>query len=113
MTVYGQSDRSLLRDLGQRLKQARLRQNLSQEQLAQRAGLSRATISEYERGSSTSTMTLVQVLRALGLLDELASFVAEPGPSPLDLARRQGRGRQRATGRRGAPPDDGEEIDPW
>ena len=101
MDIYGQSDKAVLRDLGQRLRQARLRRNLSQQELADRAGLNRATISEYERGASTSTLTLVQVLRALEMLDELAGFLPDPGPSPLELALNQGSRRQRATGRRG------------
>lgn len=101
MENYGQSDKAILRDLGARLRQARLRRNLSQQELADKAGLNRTTISEYERGGSTSTLTLVQVLRALEMLDELAAFLPDPGPSPLELARRRGRQRQRATGRRG------------
>lgn len=116
MSIYGQSDREVLRGLGFRLRRARLRRNLSQEQLADRAGLNRTTISEYERGASTSTLTLVQVLRALEMLDELEAFLPEPGPSPLDLARRQGRQRQRATGRRGggeSDPDSGSEDPSW
>jgi putative transcriptional regulator len=106
MSTYGKSDKAILRDLGQRLRQARLRSNLSQQQLADRAGLNRTTVSEYERGASTSTLTLVQVLRALGMLEELAGFLPDPGPSPLELARGQGHQRQRATGRRGQNPDD-------
>ncbi len=90
MTLYGQSDNSLLRGLGERLRRARLRRNLSQQQLADRAGVNRTTISQYERGASTSTLTLVQVLRALEMLEEWDGFLPEPGPSPLDLARRQG-----------------------
>ena len=101
MSTYGQSDKAILRDLGQRLRQARLRRNLSQQELADRAGLNRTTISEYERGASTSTLTLVQVLRALEMLDELAGFLPDPGPGPLELARHQGHQRQRTTGRRG------------
>ena len=113
MDLYAQSDKSLLRDLGRRLREARLRRNLSQQQLAERAGLNRNTISEYERGASTSTLTLVQVLRALELLDELAAFIPDPGPSPLELAKRAGRVRQRASGRRGpADPDDDDKGDP-
>jgi len=116
MSIYGQSDKAILRDLGTRLRQARLRRNLSQQELADRAGVNRTTVSEFERGASTSTLTLVQVLRALEMLDELTGFVPDPGPSPLDLARRQGRQRQRASGRRGqtaasdnnASTDDGE-----
>ncbi len=111
MDSYGQSDKALLRDLGHRLRQARLRRNLSQQELADRAGLNRTTVSEYERGASTGTLTLVQVLRALEMLDELAAFLPDPGPSPLELARRQGRQRQRASGRRGKSPAGDDDSD--
>lgn len=117
MSLYGESDLSLLQQLGHRLRRARLRRNLSQQQLAERAGINRTTVSEYERGSSTSTMTLVQVLRALEMLEELDGFLPEPGPSPLDLARRQGKQRQRATGTRGRQDqeyeDDSDEDATW
>jgi len=112
MSFYGQSDKAVLRQLGQRLRQARLRRNFSQQELADRAGLNRTTVSEYERGASTSTLTLVQVLRALEMLEELQDFLPDPGPSPLELAQRQGRQRQRASGRRGRS-DDSEGESSW
>jgi len=113
MSVYGQSDKSILEDLGSRLKKARLRQNISQEELALRAGLNRTTIGDLERSGSSSTLTLVQVLRALDLLSELESFLPDPGPSPLELAKREGRQRQRATGNRGAKSDEDKGDPSW
>lgn len=104
MSFYGQSDKAILRDLGRRLRRARLQRNLSQQELADQAGLNRTTVSEFERGASTSTLTLVQVLRALQRLEELENFLPDPGPSPLELARQQGHQRQRATGRRKRSP---------
>jgi len=116
MDIYARSDREVLRQLGERLRQARLRRNVSQHELADRAGLNRTTVSEYERGASTSTLTLVQVLRALELLEELDAFLPDPGPGPLELALRAGHVRQRAGGKRGAgdggPDGDSDHEDP-
>ena len=50
MSFYGQSDKAVLRHLGQRLRQARLRRNLSQQELADRVGVTRQTILSIERG---------------------------------------------------------------
>ncbi len=44
--------KSLLKQLGQRLKEARLARNESQELFAQRLGLSRQSYSRMEKGSS-------------------------------------------------------------
>jgi HTH-type transcriptional regulator / antitoxin HipB len=65
---------------------------LSQAQLAERAGVSRKWLSEFERGKSTAELGLV--LRLLDELDltvtvskaETASTTADPGPTaPVDL----------------------------
>ena len=56
---YGMSDLSIVTALGDNLRQIRLQQNLSQEQLAKKAGLSRSAISEMENGkAATSLITL-------------------------------------------------------
>lgn len=96
-----ESDRALLTELGRRLRQRRLERNLTQAQLAEAAGLDRTTVGGLEREGSATLLSLVQVLRALGAVEELAHFLPDPGPSPLELARRRGNQRQRASGRRG------------
>ena len=97
MTVYGMSDRAILRQIGRRLKKYRLRQNLTQQQLADRAGVSRPTISDMERGKPFELLTLIQVLRALRSLEAVDAFLPEPGISPLQLAKLRGKERQRAS----------------
>jgi len=54
-------------------------------------------------------LTFVQVLRALGVLDELDSLLPDPGISPLEIARMKGRMRKRASGRRGGGKKNGAE----
>ena len=39
-------------------------------------------------------------MRALGELEGLAAWLPDRGPSPIDLADRQGKERKRASGRR-------------
>jgi transcriptional regulator with XRE-family HTH domain len=97
MTFYAATDQAVLEELGRRLRQRRLDSNLSQAEVAERAGLDRTTIGQLERDGRASLLTMVQVLRALGALDEIDAFLPPLGPSPLELARRQGRVRQRAS----------------
>ena len=97
MSFYTVTDQAVLEELGRRLRQRRLDRNLSQNEVAQKAGVDRTTIGQLERDGRASLLTLVQVLRALGALDELDAFLPAAGPSPLELARRQGRVRQRAS----------------
>ncbi|MFC1596137.1 helix-turn-helix transcriptional regulator [Candidatus Margulisiibacteriota bacterium] len=101
MSVYGMSDKAILREIGQRLKRKRLVKNLTQQSLADIVGLNRMTISEIENGNIACNMiTLIQVLRALDLLNEFNVFLSEPQISPLQLARLKGKERQRASRRK-------------
>ncbi len=98
MNFYGLSDKAILREIGRRLKRKRLDQNLTQQSLAEIAGLNRSTISEAENGVSVSTQTLIQILRGLHVLDQIDAFLPDPGLSPLQLAKLKGKERQRASG---------------
>lgn len=54
--------------IGQRIKEARLAQNLTQEQLGERVGVQRAQISRLEKGRSVITLpTISRIFRALGV----------------------------------------------
>jgi transcriptional regulator with XRE-family HTH domain len=57
-----------LAEVGHALQQARLQKRLSQEELAQRAGLSRVTLSRMETAAKTdmSLAALLRLARALG-----------------------------------------------
>jgi transcriptional regulator with XRE-family HTH domain len=90
------SDEAVLAELGARLRGTRLERNLSQERLAEEAGVGRVTLQRIEAGESPSFVNLVRVLRALDLLGGLNALVPEPAQSPIDELRRQGRRRQRA-----------------
>lgn len=97
MSIYGMSDRAILKEIGRRLKRKRLEKNVSQQRLADLAGLNRTTVRDLEHGSPFGVLTLIQILRALGVLEELNSFLPDPGISPLQLAKMKGKERRRAS----------------
>ena len=86
----------VLSEMGERLRSQRLQQNLTVAELAAAAGVGTATVVRAEGGQNTSVETLVRMLRALGLLAALDSFLPEPTVSPLQLVELQGRPRRRA-----------------
>lgn len=81
--------------LGERLRAFRKSRGLTQTELADRAGLSRPTVSALERGHDVSLDSFLSVLRALDLLEALNVTVPEPGVSPMDALTNE---RRRSTG---------------
>ena len=53
--------------IGEAIKNARLKQNLTQAELGERIGVQKAQISRMERGYSISIPTMSRVLKALGI----------------------------------------------
>ena len=65
-------------ELGQRLKDARLRRRFSMETVCCRAGISRPTLSKVERGDSSVAFGIyVQLLRVLGLVGDISLIAKE------------------------------------
>lgn len=67
----------ILETMGEQIKMARLRRNLATELVAERAGISRATLWAVEKGTSTVSIgTYAAVLHALGGMDKDLELVA-------------------------------------
>ncbi len=63
----------ILSELGERLRSARLRRNLTTAMVAERAGISLPTLRQVEQGSGTvSIVVYAQILLALSLENDLA-----------------------------------------
>lgn len=101
MNISAMSDNAVLAEMGRRVQGYRLNLNLTQAEVAEKAGVSRRALQNLEGGESYTVAILIRVLRALGRVDALDSFLPEPGLSPLQLARLKGRERKRASGGRG------------
>ena len=84
-------------ELGDRIKIARLNADLTQKELAAKAGLSLKAITNSEKGTSTLE-SFIAILVALELTEQLNSFIPKQEISPLQLAKLQGKERKRATG---------------
>ena len=87
MDLYVQTNDAIMRQIGSKLKELRIEKNMKQAELADASGVSVFTISSVENGKTTSLLTIVQLLRALGHLDYLDSFFQEETISPIAYAK--------------------------
>ena len=70
--------RRILEGLGENVRLARLRRNLSAAKVAERAGISRNTLYLLEKGGgNTSITTLFQVLVVLGLENDFSKLASD------------------------------------
>lgn len=107
MDFYTLSDKAIEEALGERFKALRLRKNITQQELADATLLSLNTIKALESGQGKLS-TIIAVLRELGALDQLDSFIPEAKVSPMQLAKMQGKVRERASGKRSRNQSGGE-----
>ena len=102
--VYMLADAVILSRIGGHLKAARLRQNITQQSLADAAGVSLSSLKKIEKGEIGSFDSFLRVLRTLGKLEVLQPLVDDEQLSPSEYyhlvqsntTRHQ---RQRAVGR--------------
>lgn len=78
----------ILSGIGVRLAEHRLSRRLTQEELAQRAGLSKRTVERMEKASADVRLSaFVAVCQALGLIEGFDALVPAVELGPLALAR--------------------------
>jgi transcriptional regulator with XRE-family HTH domain len=94
------SDDVVLEEFGARLGRRRIDLQLTQADLAEQAGVSKRTVERIEAGAAAQTLSLVRILRVLGLLEGLDQWLPESGPRPMDLLKLRGKERQRASSKR-------------
>ncbi len=90
------SPETIIEMLGRQLNDIRLSQNISQQQLAEQAGVSRSTLTRLADGKPISLDSFVRVMQALGLSDHLAALLPDPSVRPVERVRLAGGERQRA-----------------
>jgi len=98
MDVRPMSAPELAAELGERVCHERLRQNLTQRTLAERAGVSRLTITRMEADGTTTLSNSLAVLIALRRQGDLAQILQPPEATTVEqFLGQQGPTRQRGS----------------
>ena len=89
------SDPAILQKMGRRIRDYRMRMEMTQSELAEKSGVSMGTIVRVEQGNPISTLLLISILRTMGLLENLEVLLPELSISPLQMRKLQGKKVQR------------------
>ncbi|MGB5306663.1 MAG: helix-turn-helix domain-containing protein [Gammaproteobacteria bacterium] len=103
------TDDAILAEIGTRVARRRLDLQLTQADLAEQAGIAKRTVERIEAGASAQMSSIIRILRVLDLLPGLEQLLPAAGTRPMDLLKRKGKVRQRASSRRRAEHSD----KPW
>jgi transcriptional regulator with XRE-family HTH domain len=93
---YEMSDSAILEVLGTFIRETRLRQNKTQEDVAAAAGIKRMTLVRIEKGAGGTMATFIRLLRSLQQFHTLNRFLIPTQISPIKLAKLEQNKRQRA-----------------
>lgn len=91
------TNKAILVEIGRRIKETRLRLDISQEELATNVGIGISTIASIEKGSVVSISSFLAVLRGLDLLENLDLLIPKQTISPILMKRLQRKKRARAS----------------
>lgn len=90
------SDRAILEMLGDFVQKTRLRQNKTQQEISEAAGINRSTLVQLEQGKGGTMLTFIHVLRALEQLPQLSSFETLQELTPIQPIEMEMKQRKRA-----------------
>ncbi|HEX19904.1 MAG TPA: helix-turn-helix domain-containing protein [Acidiferrobacteraceae bacterium] len=93
------TDDAILAEIGERIVQRRLDLQLTQADVAEQAGVAKRTVERIEAGASAQMSSMTRIFRVLDLLPGLDRMIPEAGARPMDLLKRKGKVRQRASRR--------------
>ena len=93
------TDNQVLSEIGHRLARLRLEKNMTQNELAQEAGVGLRTVQRLEKGAVATQMSgFIRICKVLGLIERFDLLIPEPTVSPIALLKQKGKQRQRASG---------------
>ena len=94
------TDEAIMAELGEKIRQVRLRMNITQGKLAEEAGIAKRTLERFEKGQSVQLTNLIRILRTIGYINELLALIPDQVNSPMAMLLKEDNTRYRATGSR-------------
>lgn len=91
-----ENNKTIMEEMGRRIKDVRVCMNLTQADMADRAGLSLATVVRMEKGESVKVENVLNVFRTIGVLQNVNLLVQEQTLRPTDMVDQTNK-RQRAS----------------
>ena len=81
MKIKGnENERAVLQEIGTRIKQQRISQDITQAALADKCGISHATVVRIENGEDSKFSNYIKILQAMKLAENMDVLVPEPQP---------------------------------
>lgn len=90
------NNNEILELIGKKLQEYRVSKNISQKQLSEITGVSRSRISDIENGSPSSLVSLIEIMRALKILDNIELLIPSVVKSPREVLKETLKKRKRA-----------------
>ena len=75
-----ETEKNILAELGQRIKQNRISLNITQVELAEKCGISPSTETRIENGEDSKMSNYIKILSGLNLLSNLDNLIPEVQP---------------------------------
>lgn len=107
------TDEAILAEIGERVMRCRLDLQLTQAAVAEQAGVAKRTVERIEAGASAQMSSMIRIFRVLDLLPGLDRMIPEASTRPMDLLKRKGKVRQRASGSSHSDRSDNKLDKPW
>jgi len=94
-------DTAMLKELGRRIAFLRVSARMKQEDLSEKAGISRYALSRLENGAGGIRLeSFLAVLRCLNVLNRMTAVLPEPALTPLQLAELERKGLRQSMSKR-------------
>ena len=97
MDYFSMTDKGILQELGSRIKDKRLSSNITQSDLAAKAGVSINVVQNIEYGKPSTILGFLRVMRALKVLNQLDLFLPKAPFRPSEIVKLEGKRRKRAS----------------